>query len=320
MAERRRSWFRDSGENAAPDAPPLARALLRRRGELGLTREEAARRAGISAHYWWELESGRRQGSRATLERIASAVRMKPHQLLASADALAEEDPSPSPRSPAAADEGVAKVRRLADRIEGVLGDAPPAEAEVVLLIALGRARARLVMEDAASGEARAGEVRGAAVEGVADAAPAPPAHSELATAIASIPPGRWASYGDVAAAAGRPGAARSVGAMIAAHPGLEGAHRVLRASGEMASGWRGADGDGPAASADRLREEGIEVNGRRADAGRRLGAEELAGLVTARLKRLGRSMRSRVPSLPRRRRGASAPGRGDRADRTGQD
>jgi AraC family transcriptional regulator of adaptative response/methylated-DNA-[protein]-cysteine methyltransferase len=58
--------------------------------------------------------------------------------------------------------------------------------------------------------------------------------------ALLNIPAARFASYGDVAAAVGRPNAARAVGAAIAANPVafLIPCHRVIRANGEL-GGYR---------------------------------------------------------------------------------
>lgn len=52
---------------------------------------------------------------------------------------------------------------------------------------------------------------------------------------VARIPPGRVATYGDVAALAGRPGAARAVGNVLAraTKPGVP-YHRVIAAGGAL--------------------------------------------------------------------------------------
>ena len=59
--------------------------------------------------------------------------------------------------------------------------------------------------------------------------------------ALLRIPPGRLATYGDVARAVGRPGAERAVGGAVAANPValLIPCHRVIRASGRFAVGYR---------------------------------------------------------------------------------
>jgi O-6-methylguanine DNA methyltransferase len=74
------------------------------------------------------------------------------------------------------------------------------------------------------------------------------------------IPAGRVATYGDVAALAGRPGAARAVGTImrLARRPGLP-YHRVVAAGGRV-----GGYGANPQLKADLLRAEGLVVAGRR--------------------------------------------------------
>lgn len=59
--------------------------------------------------------------------------------------------------------------------------------------------------------------------------------------ALLRIPPGRLATYGDVARAVDRPGAERAVGGAVAANPValLIPCHRVIRASGRFAVGYR---------------------------------------------------------------------------------
>jgi methylated-DNA-[protein]-cysteine S-methyltransferase len=74
------------------------------------------------------------------------------------------------------------------------------------------------------------------------------------------IPPGRVMTYGDVARAAGRPGAARAVGNIMraATAPGLP-YHRVVAAGGRG-----GGDGGRPELKAALLRAEGLIVRGKR--------------------------------------------------------
>lgn len=79
-------------------------------------------------------------------------------------------------------------------------------------------------------------------------------------TAVRRIPPGRVATYGDVAALAGRPSAARAVGAILRAAraPGVP-YHRVIAAGGHL-----GGFGRDPALKAALLRAEGVPVVGER--------------------------------------------------------
>ena len=74
------------------------------------------------------------------------------------------------------------------------------------------------------------------------------------------IPPGRVATYGDVAAIAGRPGAARAVGNImrLAKVPGLP-YHRIVAAGGRV-----GGYGSSPHLKASLLRAEGVTIAGRR--------------------------------------------------------
>ncbi len=84
MAERS-SWFHDP-ERVRLRAESLGRAIRERRGELGLSRPELARRAGLSYPYVAELETGRKQGSPSTLHALASALDLETHELLARAE------------------------------------------------------------------------------------------------------------------------------------------------------------------------------------------------------------------------------------------
>ncbi len=75
-----------------------------------------------------------------------------------------------------------------------------------------------------------------------------------------AIPSGRVATYGDVAVAAGNPGAARAVGTLMAGSgPRRLPAHRVVAAGGGL-GGYGGREAEKAAA----LRAEGIIVVGRR--------------------------------------------------------
>jgi len=75
-------------------------------------------------------------------------------------------------------------------------------------------------------------------------------------SALRRIPPGRVATYGDLARAAGRPGAARAVGTIMrtAGVPGLP-YHRIIAAGGKL-----GGYGSAPGMKASLLAAEGLVV------------------------------------------------------------
>jgi O-6-methylguanine DNA methyltransferase len=73
---------------------------------------------------------------------------------------------------------------------------------------------------------------------------------------VRTVPLGRVTTYGDVALAVGRPGAARAVGRVMAATVGeATPCHRVVRADGAVCPGH---------GMATRLRKEGVAVRGGR--------------------------------------------------------
>lgn len=76
---------------------------------------------------------------------------------------------------------------------------------------------------------------------------------------IASIPAGRWASYGDVAEAAGSPLAAQAIGNWLRSEDAdLDLVYRVLHKTGEVSKHWQARDPKLPA-SADAVRAKLIE-------------------------------------------------------------
>ncbi len=77
--------------------------------------------------------------------------------------------------------------------------------------------------------------------------------------AVRAIPQGRVATYGDVAEAAGKPGAARAVGTLMANGAPDVPAHRVVAAGGAL-----GGYGGHESLKASLLRAEGVTVVGRR--------------------------------------------------------
>jgi methylated-DNA-protein-cysteine methyltransferase-like protein len=82
----------------------------------------------------------------------------------------------------------------------------------------------------------------------------------DVAAVLDRLVPGDVVTYGEVAAEAGHPGAARAVGRYLARHGGAHAWWRVVTASGRLAPG-KEAD------QARRLRAEGVAVDG----AGRRV-------------------------------------------------
>jgi len=94
---------------------------------------------------------------------------------------------------------------------------------------------------------------------------------------IASIPRGRWAAYGDVAAAAGAPKGAQALGRWLATNeidvPPL--LYRVIRSDGSVSPGyvsvgWPGLPED-PTSVEKKLRSEGVRFDARgRADGSQR--------------------------------------------------
>lgn len=97
------------------------------------------------------------------------------------------------------------------------------------------------------------------------------PRAGALGAVCAAIPPGRWASYGDVAEAAGVPGGARWAARLLAAG-GIPHAHRVVTADGRVSAGYREGDrAGGPELARRRLEAEGVSFGrGGRADPRRR--------------------------------------------------
>ena len=87
-----------------------------------------------------------------------------------------------------------------------------------------------------------------------------PPFAFAVLRVVGRIPPGRVTTYGEVARLAGRPGAARAVGGVLAAstRPGLP-YHRVIAAGGRL-----GGYGSGSAMKAALLAAEGLVVRGGR--------------------------------------------------------
>jgi methylated-DNA-protein-cysteine methyltransferase-like protein len=76
--------------------------------------------------------------------------------------------------------------------------------------------------------------------------------HDQVVAVVRALEPGEVVTYGEVAAQAGYPGAARAVGNLLRSTPGLPW-WRVIAASGKL---LRGAETE----HAERLRSEGVTV------------------------------------------------------------
>lgn len=89
-----------------------------------------------------------------------------------------------------------------------------------------------------------AGRGRGVVDEELCERAGRTPFEREVYRIVAAIPPGRTMTYGAVAAAAGRPGAARAVGAAMARNPfaPLIPCHRVVGSDGRLRGYGGGLD------------------------------------------------------------------------------
>jgi transcriptional regulator with XRE-family HTH domain len=90
------------------EATALGKAITIRRVELGLSRNDLRDRSGLSYPYVAELEKGLKSPSSKALEAIARALEVRPHELLARAEELADvpgtlpmmQSASPSSPSP----------------------------------------------------------------------------------------------------------------------------------------------------------------------------------------------------------------------------
>lgn len=115
-------------------------------------------------------------------------------------------------------------------------------------------------------------------VEAVSDRGDQLPLWNRVAATVAAIPPGRWATYGDVAAAAGT--AAQPVGNYLASQPVLN-AHRVMKSDGSIAKNFRWLDPQEQRSAREVLEEEGLTFTTTgKADPARRLSLEELLDLA----------------------------------------
>ena len=92
---------------------------------------------------------------------------------------------------------------------------------------------------------------------------PIPSGYDDMYAVVRRIPGGRVATYGQVAALAGRPGAARQAGYALAALPPESDVpwHRVINARGEISA--RRTSGPFETIQADLLRAEGVLLDDR---------------------------------------------------------
>ena len=95
---------------------------------------------------------------------------------------------------------------------------------------------------------------------------------------MASLPPGRWASYGDIAPLVGT--AAQPLGRHVMSCPRCEHAWRVLQDSGRPAVGFRWSDPARTETAREVLEDEGVRFIGDAADPMQRLTAADLDELM----------------------------------------
>jgi transcriptional regulator with XRE-family HTH domain len=229
---KRSPWFHDP-ELVRSRARSLGAAIQARRTELGLSRPELARRASLSYPYVAELETGRKQGSPSALHALASALDLSTHQLFA----RAEGGPGRSQAE---------SLSELAHRVLDALEGRPPADAEAVLLMALGELRSRslapLAERDRPSGRKRETAMA---------------THAEIVDFVEQNVT-RPTTYGRVARAVGT--SAQAVGnAMREAPDTFTKGHLVLRADWTISPEFR-ANGRGAEEAVRRLRSEDYTV------------------------------------------------------------
>lgn len=93
-------------------------------------------------------------------------------------------------------------------------------------------------------------------------APPVTPFATRVLRLVATIPPGRVATYGDIARSCGNPTGARAVGTLLAGHSFEVPSHRVVDAAGRPSAAYPG----GPAAQLERLAAEGTPIASGRVD------------------------------------------------------
>lgn len=114
----------------------------------------------------------------------------------------------------------------------------------------------------------------------VVEATPFAPAWTLMEQAVAALPPGKWTTYGDLAALIGSHPV--PVGQRVATRP-VKNGHRVLQAAGTISPGFRWYEPGRTDDPFQVLGEEGIQFDDQnRADPVQRLGVDALARLVGA--------------------------------------
>src|ERR1700704_4774387 len=90
----------------------VGRAIKVMRTEQGLERRDLADASGVSYPYLSEIENGRKRASSRSLLAIANALRRRPHEVLARAEALGGSAvaPAAAPAPPPAASPAASRV------------------------------------------------------------------------------------------------------------------------------------------------------------------------------------------------------------------
>jgi transcriptional regulator with XRE-family HTH domain len=96
--------------------------MKRRRATLAISQMELAERAGISAGYVGEVEMGRKYPSPEILERIASALKVRPYRLL-----MSDEDVADAVGQDAVYEAATRLKQRLGEELDDLVREIAPA-------------------------------------------------------------------------------------------------------------------------------------------------------------------------------------------------
>ncbi len=99
----------------------LGKAIVIRRTELGLTRNDLRDRSGLSYPYVAELEKGSKRMSASSLQAVSDALEVRPAELLAMADSLVDSEMTSGPPT------ATAKLAAPVDTASAREGASPPA-------------------------------------------------------------------------------------------------------------------------------------------------------------------------------------------------